>query len=162
MNSKTGHLIKHRVYANDEFMTPPELAKILISKVPFKFGDAVLDPCPGERAFIGSYPKNVFRISINGDFLEFNAQVDWIVTNPPYSDLDRWLEHCFTITKYGVGLLLGLHNITPKRMELANKFDFGLTSIHLCKVFHWFGISAFCIWEKGAKDIITYDRVVWG
>ena len=156
MESYLAHNIKHRQYANDEFMTPPELAKILLAKVPIFPNSTILDPCPGDGAFtigIGLAPDE--------DFLEFDLSFDWIITNPPYSDLDRWLEHSFIIARCGIALLLGLHNITPKRLELANKYGFGLTQMHLCKVFHWFGISAFCIWVKGSKDIVTYDRIVW-
>lgn len=161
MKSEVAHTIKHRQYANDEFMTPPELARTLISKVPILAGNFVIDPCPGKGAFLNSLPVYSDNIGLDEDFLIYGDSVDWIVTNPPYSDLDRWLEHSFKIAEVGVALLLGLLNVTPKRLELANRYGFGLTSMHLCKVFHWFGISAFCIWQKGCKDIVNYDRIVW-
>jgi hypothetical protein len=28
-------------------------------------------------------------------------------------------------------------------------------------VFKWFGISAFCVFEKGKPSVIQYDRKVW-
>ncbi|KKM04947.1 hypothetical protein LCGC14_1759030, partial [marine sediment metagenome] len=95
-------------------------------------------------------------VLLNGDYYSYNNSIDWVVTNPPYSDLDRWLTHSFAIANQGVALLLGLLNVTPRRLEMANKAGFGLTSIHLCKVYHWFGISAFCVWRRGAGDIIKY------
>lgn len=161
MNSRITHNIKHRTYANDEFMTPEKLADNLVTKVPLVKGDSILEPCMGTGAFFGAYPHFVNSESLGSGFLEYNKQVDWIITNPPYSDLDNWLKHCFQIADKGVALLIGLLNITPKRLEMANKAGFGLSQIHICKVFHWFGISAFCIWEKGEQDIITYDRIVW-
>ncbi len=163
MDSNTGHQIKHRIYANDEFMTPPELAKLLVDKVPLRSNSTVLDPCPGAGAFIDSFPSTVRAIGLapDEDFLEFDLPVDYIITNPPYSNLNEWLKHSFELADYGVALLLGLHNITPARMELANHYKFGLVSIHLSKVYHWFGISAFCVWIKNTPDIVGYDRVVW-
>jgi len=161
MNSEIAHNIKHRVYANDEFMTPLELAKGLIKLVPLVSGNDVIDPCPGNGAFYNAFPSFVFKSQIIGDFFEFNHDIEWLISNPPYSKLDAWLKHSFEVSEIGVAYLLGLHNITPKRLELANSYGFGLTKIHLCKVFHWFGISAFCIWQKYKEDIINYDRIVW-
>lgn len=161
MNSNISHKIKHRKFANDEFMTPPELAKELVKLVPLAAGSVVLDPCPGVGAFYNALPPFVFRSKIIGDFFSFNHDTEWLVSNPPYSKLERWLEHSFDVAEVGVAYLLGLHNITPRRLELANACGFGLTTMHLCKVFHWFGISAFCVWQKGKKDIIKYDRIVW-
>ena len=161
MNTEIAHRIKHRQYANDEFMTPPDLAIRLISLIPLKERDTVIDPCPGEGAFYNNLPPWVFKSQIIRDFFQCSADFDWIVGNPPYSQLEHWLEHSFILSNKGVAYLLGLHNITPRRLELANRYGFGLTRIYLCKVFHWFGISAFCIWEKGLPDIIQYGRTVW-
>ena len=161
MKSKLAHQIKHRQYANDEFMTPEGLAESLVPLVSLVSGDIVLDACIGEGAFISAFPSFVASIGVESDFYSWNLKVDWIITNPPYSDLDRWLRHSFLLSDKGVALLLGLLNITPKRLEMANKMGFGVVKMHLCKVFHWFGISAFCIWERGKPDILSYDRIVW-
>jgi len=158
MRTDTAHTIKHREYANDEFMTPALLAQSLVSLLPPLKGLRVFEPCIGEGAFANVLPNPIL---IDGDFYDYTNTVDWVITNPPYSDLDKWLRHSFTISQVGVALLLGLLNITPRRLEMANEMGFGLTKIHLCKVFHWFGISAFVIWQKGQSDIITYDRIVW-
>jgi len=161
MRTETAHNIKHRKYANDEFLTPPDLAEKLVGLVPLGYGNCVIDPCPGSGAFYNAFPKFVFKSKIIEDFFSFNHDVEWLISNPPYSKLERWLEHSFDVAEVGVAYLLGLHNITPRRLEMANDYGFGLISVHLCKVFHWFGISAFCIWQKGKEDIIQYDRVVW-
>jgi len=103
----------------------------------------------------------VLKAKVIGDFFDCWADVDWIIGNPPYSKLDSWLLKTTELTNKGFAYLLGFISITPKRMEVINRAGFGLTSIHLCKVFHWFGISAFCIWERGKTDIISYNRTVW-
>uniref|UniRef100_A0A6M3KIY5 Putative methyltransferase n=1 Tax=viral metagenome TaxID=1070528 RepID=A0A6M3KIY5_9ZZZZ len=161
MKSGLTHQIKHRQYANDEFMTPPELAKKLITLVPLRKGNTVLDPCPGKGAFYNNFPPEVFKSRILGDFLECQTDFDWIIGNPPYSKLDNWFVKTIELSTWGFAYLLGSINITPRRLEIVNEAGFGLTHIHLCKVFHWFGISAFCIWEKDKPNIIGYDRNIW-
>ena len=159
------HNIKHRTTPYDEFKTPVELARKLVALVPLKPGDVVLDSAVGNGAFYENYPlfvnKDCCDTLIGVDFLAYSKKVDWIITNPPYSNLDAWFSKATEVSRKGFAYLLGFTNITPRRIEMANKVGFGLTQIHLCKVFHWFGISAFTIFEKGKGNIISYDRVVW-
>ena len=160
MKSQIAHSIKHRKIANDEFETPEKLAQKLIKLVPLKKFDIVLDPAKGT----GNFFKNLPNYTINqatSDFFNFIKKQHWLITNPPYSKLDKWLKHSCEISLKGFAYLLGLHNLTPKRIEMCEKMGFGITKIYLCKVFKWFGISAFIIWEKNKKGIIHYDRTVW-
>ena len=161
MKSQIAHDIKHRQYANDEFMTPGLLARYLVGLTPFAEYETILDPCPGQGAFVDAIRLSFGKVKTATSFFEWNTPVDWIVGNPPYSKLDDWFEHSFELAQRGVAYLLGVTNITPRRIEMANKAGFGLTCIHLCKVFHWYGISAFCVFEKGKPNIIAYDRIVW-
>jgi hypothetical protein len=158
--STIAHKIKHRKNPNDEFITPEELAKKLINLVPLENGDSVLDSAVGTGVFYRNFPKYTKNYETN-NFFNWNKNVDWIITNPPYSKLDRWLEYSCKIAIKGFAYLLALHNLTPRRIELCEERGFGITKIHLCKVFKWFGISSFIIWEKNKKGIIEYDRVVW-
>ena len=155
MKSNIAHKIKHRTKANDEFYTPGELVKILIKQVPIKKGDVIMDNAYGTGRFHkelkGLYSK---------DFFNDDRKVDWYITNPPYSKIDDWLEKSCKARK-GFAYLLGLHNLTPRRIELCEKNRFGITKVYLCKVFKWFGISAFIIWERNKKGILDYDRIVW-
>ena len=165
MKSKIAHKIKHRVNAKDKFYTPLDLAKELIEIFPFGEGDLVLDPCYGKGVFYENYPsyvrKEFCEIDLDIDFFKFNSKVDWCVSNPPYSLLDKWLKKTCEISNKGFGYLVGLHNITAKRMELCNKYGFGLTKLHLFKVYKWFGMSCFSIFEKDKDNIISYNRSVW-
>jgi hypothetical protein len=157
----TSHSIKHRAIADNEFMTPPEVARMLIAKVPLVAGDSVLDSAVGTGSFFLNYPSDVKGL-YSTDFYNWTEIVDWIVTNPPYSGLEEWLKHSFEVADKGVAYLLGLHNITPRRLEIGDKAGFGVTSIHLHKVCPWYGIQAFVIWQKGKSSILSYDRIVWG
>jgi hypothetical protein len=153
MISKTNHDIKHRKEPNNEFYTPRELAKMLFSFVPIVYGDTIMDNAYGTGKFY-------FKGLKSKDFFNDNRKVDWYITNPPYSDLDKWLIKSSNARK-GFAYLLGINNLTAKRIEDCEKRGFYITHIHLCKVFKWFGMSAFVIWEKNKKGIIGYDRTVW-
>jgi len=147
------HKIKHRLVPNNEFYTPRELADKLFVLVPIQKDDIIMDNAYGTGNFYFGGLKST-------DFLNDSRQVDWYITNPPYSFLDDWLlKSCEA--KKGFAYLLGIHNLTPRRIEMCEKMGFGITKIYLCKVFKWFGISAFIIWEKNKKGIIDYDRIVW-
>jgi hypothetical protein len=37
------------------------------------------------------------EITKGRDFYDYNEKVDWIVTNPPYSDFDKFLAHSFEL-----------------------------------------------------------------
>jgi len=161
MRTGIANKIKYRKYANDEFYTPEKLAKSLIKLVPYKKGDVWLDNAPGHGAFLDNFPAGVKKAECVEFFTVAPDSCDWAVTNPPYSKLDDWFEHSTKVSRKGFAYLLGFHNITPRRIQMCEKAGFGLTQVHLCKVFKWFGISAFCVFEKGKPSIINYDRKVW-
>lgn len=156
MKSEVAHKIKHRENPNNEFMTPEKLAEKLFKLVSIEKNDIIMDNAYGTGNFyFGGLKSN--------DFLNDSRKVDWYITNPPYSFLDIWLEKSCQARK-GFAYLLGLHNLTPRRIEACEKAGFKITHIHLCKVFKWFGISAFIIWKKNSqskKVKLTYDRIVW-
>lgn len=153
MKSQIAHNIKYRKIVNDEFYTPRKLSKILFNLVPLNNKDIIMDNAYGTGNF---YFKGLY----SKDFFNDNRHVDWYITNPPYSKIDEWLLKSCNARK-GFAYLFGLHNLTPKRIEMCEKLGFFITKIYLCKIFEWFGISSFIIWEKNKKGIINYDRIVW-
>ncbi len=164
--SNLSHNIKHREKANDIFYTPEPLAKLCISQIKFDNGCIVLDNASGKGAFVHQFPNNVHSyfcdISFGVDFYDWEDIVDWCVTNPPYSHLDQWLEHTCEISRQGFGYLIGWNNLTARRIEMCNEKGFFLTKILMLKVFKWFGMSAFVVFERDAnKNIIEINRTVW-
>lgn len=121
----------------------------------------MLDSAYGTGNFFNCFPS-VTHNHYTKNFEKWNTPVDWIVTNPPYSLLNKWwLTHTYKYAKKGFGYLVGQGNLTCKRMEEANAAGFGLTRIHMCKVFKWFGMSYFVVFEKDMPNLISYDRKVW-
>lgn len=165
-SSKVGHSIRwHRSSPRDDFSTPRELAKNLIKLVPLRPDQIVYDPFRGGGAFYDQYPDFVdpvwSEVKEGLDFFQSDMRVDWIVSNPPYSCLDDVLAKSFSISKLGVAYLLNFHALTPRRIERAEHLGFGITGLYLSKVFDWYGISSFVIFEKGSPSILSYDRTVW-
>lgn len=168
MKSEICHKIKYNKSGNDCIETPENLAKFCISLVPIQKSDTILDAFAGNKIWHNNYPVDLSNrwyceIKEGIDFFDVDPQLsfDWIITNPPYSILDKVFEYSCRICLKGFGYLIGINNLTPKRIELCNKKGFGLTKIHICKIFKYFGMSVFVLFEKGKDNIISYDRIVW-
>ena len=87
------------VNPNDVVFTPDWLAKKICGMFPIS-GD-VLEPCKGEGAFMKYLPPGTewCEIAEGRNYYDWHKKVDWIVTNPPYSDYNRFLEHSFNIAE---------------------------------------------------------------
>ena len=94
IQGKYGHL-----NPNDIVFTPDWLAKLICSMYDIK--GKVLEPCKGEGAFLKYLPEDTdwCEITEGKNYYDYNKQVDWVVTNPPYSDFNRFLKHTFNLSK---------------------------------------------------------------
>ena len=128
-------------------------------------GDLWLDSSKNSGSFYNQFPtdnKEYCEILEGKDFFEYNKQVDIISQNPPYSILNKWIDKCISITNKEIGLLIGINNLTAKRIETFNKSGFYLKSYIMFKVFEWFGMSCYVIFSKEiTKNIIDINRKVW-
>ena len=160
--------ITNFVNRNDIFYTPTLLASVAISMVPTELASSTwLDPCKGKGAYYDQFPatctKDFCEITESIDFFHHTARTDVVISNPPYSLIDAWLSHTLTLKPQCINYLIGIHNLTTKRLETMEAAGYRLTKIHLCKVHEWFGMSVIVQWEhdKGQMSGLTYDRVVW-
>jgi hypothetical protein len=166
MNSKTSHSIKNKVTPNDVYITPPELAKYAIDMIKFKTNDIWYDPFKNSGNYYNQFPtdkKKYSEILENRDFFDFNEQIDIICSNPPYSCLNKVIEKSINLNPRVIQYLIGINNLTAKRIEYFNNNGYSLTKIHMCKFFSWFGMSIIVQFEKkkNVQNIISYDRIVW-
>ena len=90
---------------NDVVFTPRWLAKIICEMFPIE--GRVLEPAKGEGVFMEFLPKGTewCEIAEGRNFFDYSNEVDWIVTNPPYSDFNRFLEHSFELSNNVVFLV---------------------------------------------------------
>jgi hypothetical protein len=82
---------------NDVVFTPQPIAEQIVRWANPK--GKCLEPCMGEGVFFNLLPepRDWCEITKGRDFYDYLERVDWIVTNPPYSDFDRFLEHSFEL-----------------------------------------------------------------
>ncbi len=115
---------------NDVVFTPDHIAEAICKSFPI-YGE-ILEPCKGEGAFLKFLPKNTewCEIMEGKDFFEYDKKVDWIVTNPPYSTFNRFLEHSFELSE-NVVLLVPVAKIFKSMGTLKTVFNYGgIVSCH--------------------------------
>jgi len=90
---------------SDVHYTEECVAKAVIEH--FSPKGVILEPFAGEGVFLKNLPKNTkwCEIEKGVDFFSFSEHVDWIVTNPPFLDLTKIMEHAFDISDNTVFLL---------------------------------------------------------
>tara|TARA_R110000868_G_scaffold375039_1_gene639494 strand:- start:407 stop:940 length:534 start_codon:yes stop_codon:yes gene_type:complete len=163
--SKTSDTIKKRPKANDIFITPLDLALKHINKIQPVAGELWLDPCKNSGAYYNQFPDNVEKdyceILENKDFFEYEGKPDVICANPPYSLLDAWFKKTLELNPRAFSMLIGINNLTARRLEWCEKAGYGLTSMTMCKIYKWFGMSIIVVFQRGASSIIDNDRKVY-
>lgn len=156
--------IKKREKPNDVFITPSPLAKKQIDMIDTK--GCWYDPFKGTGRYYNQFPKTGKQhewaeIENGRDFFEMDVMCDVICSNPPYSMLDKVFKRCIELNPKVISLLLGLNNLTPRRIEWMRDAGYGLKKMHMCKVWSWFGMSVIVQFEKQAEPCMTFDRIVW-
>lgn len=161
--NKTCTKIKNRDKPNDIFITPVSLAKHAIDMIEYTDNEIWLDPFKNNGSYYNQFPinKKWCEKLQDIDFFDFNEPVDIICSNPPYSCIDKVLSKSVELKPRVIQYLLGMNNLTAKRLEFMEKNNYGLTKIHICKVYKWFGMSCIYQFELNKTSIVTYDRVVW-
>jgi len=165
MTSKTSHTIKKRENPNDVFITPKALAKNHIDMITSLPGELWLDPCKNSGSYYDQYPewveKDYCEILEGKDFLEYSGNPDVICDNPPYSMLDKWFKKVIELNPRVYSTLIGVGNLTARRIEWFEKAGYGITKLKMLKVWKWYGMSVIVVFEKGKKSIIEFDRKVY-
>lgn len=106
---------------SDVHYTHPALARLILNYV--KPSGVILEPFSGGGAFYDHMGEGALwcEQAKGRDFFDFHTPVDWIVTNPPYSNLTDVMRHAFTISQHTVFLvpLSKVYSSAP-RMALVN------------------------------------------
>lgn len=115
----------------DVVMTPEWLAIDIISH--FRPQGVILDPCKGEGAFYNNFDtdlKEWCEISEGIDFFSYSKKVNWIITNPPWSKMQKFLVHSMEISDNIVFLTTINHYTTKKRIRDMMEMGFGIAEIY--------------------------------
>ena len=164
MNSQTGHKIKNRKEGNDVFLTPTELAKKHIEMIEYNDNDIWYDPFKNSGNYYNNFPNDnkLWSEILDGkDFFDFNEKIDIICSNPPYSIINPILEKCIQLKPRIISFLIGMGNLTTKRIEFMNNNGYGLYKIRMLKVHAWYGMSFIVHFELGKENCIEIDRKIY-
>jgi hypothetical protein len=165
MNTNTSHSIKKRTKANDVFLTPVKLAKEHIAMIPYVEGEIWYDPFKNTGNYFNNFPSpdtaEWSEILEGRDFFEFDKPVDVICSNPPYSMITKVLEKCVSLNPRVISLLIGMGNLTTKRIEDMNNAGYGLKNMRMLKVHEWYGMSFIVHFEKDSDNCFEYDRTIY-
>ena len=115
---------------NDVVFTPDWLARQICEMFPIS--GKVLEPCKGEGVFLKYLPSNTEWCEIvdGKNFYDYHEKVDWLVTNPPYSDFNRFLDHSFKLAD-NIVLLVPVAKMFKSMGTLRTIFNYGgFVSIH--------------------------------
>lgn len=91
--NKTG-----KATAADTVQTNKDTAQWIVNY--FNPQGTILDPSAGGDAFFSAFKNKLkYRCEIldGKDFFKWNKSVDWIITNPPYSIYDMFLNRAFRV-----------------------------------------------------------------
>lgn len=114
--------------SNDDIQTPVELAGRIVDY--FNPTGLILEPCAGDGHFLHHLPgADWCEIKKDRDFLSYRRKVDWIITNPPWSQIRVFLEQGFRVADHVVFLMTINHAWTKARLRIAHTHGFGLRTI---------------------------------
>ena len=84
---------------NDIVFTPKIVAEFIAEL--YKPEGKCLDPCMGEGVFFNLLPigSDWCEITKGRDFFDYQEKVNWIFTNPPYSNFNMFMEHSFELAE---------------------------------------------------------------
>lgn len=133
----------HRNYvSNDDVQTPPELARQVVDH--FGPSGRILEPCRGAGNFLRWMPGAEWcEIKEGRDFFKWTRKVDWIVTNPPWSQVRGFLRHAMELAEHIVFLLTINHLWTKARVRDIHDHEFGVREICLVEMPKGFPPSGF-------------------
>lgn len=149
--------------------TPEALAKRLVSLVPVKPTDTVLDPSAGKNNVFLKHikAKRKLRCEIEDgtDFLATPLSYDWAITNPPYHLLRKFVDKTADEARKGFGFLVninGVNSFTPLCLENLRSKGFYLRHLHVCNVKAWMGRYFFFVFDKKPGLCAhTWDTATW-
>jgi len=108
---------------SDAHFTDREIASLIVDWC--KPAGSCLEPALGDGAFLEVLPDGTewCEITHGRDFFDVESCYDWIVTNPPFSNMTDWMRHSFDLASNVVFLipLSKLFSSAP-RMSLVREY----------------------------------------
>ena len=140
---------------SDKFITPASVvtAHLDFIKDIIKNG-LCYEPFIGTKSYLKQMLGYVVTTEIDEgtDFFEFNEAIDFIVSHPPYSILDKVLEKSVALKPKVISYLLKTSHLTAKRLAYMEESGYYLERMKIVKIHKFGGISVIVCWIKGEGD----------
>ncbi len=143
---------------NDEIYTPNYLAEDIIKYFSqfFKKDDIFLEPAKGSGSFYQylPFPNYYCEVKENKSFFNFNKKVSWIITNPPFSLIRKFLLQSYEIKVDNIVYLITVNHILGLKARLNDMYKnhYGIKKVLLLsntpKEFPQSGFQWGVIWIK--------------
>ena len=122
----------------------------------------VLDPCMGEGAFYNNFPgeKDWCEITKGRDFLIYEKHADWIISNPPWSNMVPFLIKGLSICDNLVYYIPTEGIWTKARVNLTQEMGFGLKELYFPHpdLYKWGKTISACYWQRGYEGPTNIGR----
>lgn len=130
---------------NDLVQTPIVVARMLAEH--FKPSGRILEPCKGEGNFLKVLPLDTEWCEIleGKDFFDYSGKVDWIITNPPFSKIRKFMQKSMGVADNIVFLMTINHLWLKARLRDIFEKGFGIKEIVIFKTPKSFPQSGFQI-----------------
>lgn len=122
--------------SNDVIMTPYPLALKIVEY--FNIHGSILEPCKGSGNFLKAISDTCHEskvdwceISEGRDFYHYEKKTDWIITNPPWSQINPFLYQSMRFANDVVFLMTINHAFTKARMKDVQDMGFRIADILL-------------------------------
>ena len=114
---------------NDIVYTPERISSAIIKY--FNPKGICLDPCRGGGAFHKYMPEGSLYCELQEgiDFYCFDKKVDWIISNPPFSEYDLFLKKAFDVSENVVYLIPLYKTFKSKKQQLLVNSYGGLKNV---------------------------------
>lgn len=176
--------------SNDDIQTPLALARRLVAH--FQPTGKILEPCRGDGNFLKALREHQrlsakisglnqtprltasrlkltatsvhwTEVKLGHDFFDWDQPVDWIITNPPWSQIRDFLCHAMELSDHVVFLFTINHLWTKARLRDIHNADYGIREIVLVDMPKTFPQSGFQLGavhlQYGWKGKITLSEL---
>lgn len=110
---------------NDRVYTPTYLCEKIINY--FKPSGLILEPCRGTGNFSNLLPNcDYCEIDEGLDFFDYKKEnIDWIITNPPYSIVKKFLIKSYEIKTKNIVYVIPINHILGLKARLNDMKKYG-------------------------------------
>ena len=156
-------LIPTNTKREDCVQTPIEYAEAIVKH--FNPQGKILEPCKGYGNFLNVLPEGTEWCEIleGKDFMDYNKKVDWIITNPPYSKMRKFMQKAMDVSNNVVFLTSINHLWLKARLRDVFEKNFGIKEIVIFdtpKNFPQSGFQIGCFHlQKGYVGDIIFNRL---